>query len=340
VASFPTTAGALDSSQNGNADAFVTKLNASGSAFLYSTFLGGLHKDEARGLALDGANNIFLTGRTMSSDFPTTPGAFDTSHSSGPDAFVTKLTADGSALAYSTYLGDTSDDSGNDIALDGSGNAYVTGQTSSIHFPVTPGAFDSTLTGGMDVFVSKINPTGTGMVYSTLVGGNESGTGESGLALAVDGGGSAYITGFTSGSGFPATPGAFDDSVNSLGDIFVTKLGPSGNSLGYSTLIGGDTSFNLGGQTGEDIAIDSAGYAYVTGFSDASDFPTTSSSLASGFGAFVTKVNVIGTDLVYCTFLSDAGGNARGHQHCSRCKRQCVCRRANCQWFSNYSGHV
>src|SRR5262249_50119935 len=141
--SFPVTPGAAQTSFGGFFDAFVSKLNASGSALVYSTYLGGAGADFGNAIALDGSGNAYVTGSTFRGNFPVTPGAFQAAFRGGVfvgDAFVTKLNASGSALVYSTYLGGSSDDSGNGIAVDGSGNAYVTGSTQSFNFPVTPGA--------------------------------------------------------------------------------------------------------------------------------------------------------------------------------------------------------
>jgi hypothetical protein len=154
---YPTTTGAFDRTHNGFIDAFVTKLNASGSALAYSTYLGGTNQDQGEGIAVDGSGRAYLTGFTASSDYPTTSGAFDTTLD-GFDAFVTKLNASGSKLAYSTFLGGTDQDQGQGIAVDGSGRAYVTGDTSSPDYPTTSGAFDTTYNGG-DAFVTKL-PTG------------------------------------------------------------------------------------------------------------------------------------------------------------------------------------
>jgi hypothetical protein len=156
-ANYPTTRGAFDRTKNGSDDAFVTKLNATGSALVYSTFLGG--SDFAQGFdiaVLDG--RAYVTGFTTTADFPTTPGAFDTSFNGNTDAFVTKLNRSGSALVYSTFLGGSDSDGGSGIAvLDG--RAYVMGSTSSVDFPTTPGAFDTSFNGNTDAFVTKL-PTG------------------------------------------------------------------------------------------------------------------------------------------------------------------------------------
>ena len=175
-ADFPTTAGAFDTTYNGGYDGFVTKLDASGAALGYSSYLGGDSFDSGYGIALDGAGSAYLTGETRSRDFPTTVGAFDTSFNGVvTDAFVTKLDPSGAALGYSSYLGgsdtESGGDSGNGIALDGAGNAYLTGETYSADFPTTAGAFDTTFNGDYDAFVTKLDASGAALGYSTFLGG-------------------------------------------------------------------------------------------------------------------------------------------------------------------------
>jgi hypothetical protein len=300
---FPTTAGAFDTTFNGNTDAFVTKLNAAGSALLYSTYLGGSSSDRGAGIAIDAAGSAYVTGRTNSSSFPTTLLAFDTTHNGGEDVFVTKLNAAGSApLAYSTFLGSGGDDRGFGIAVDGTGNSYVTGETNSGGFPTTVGAFDTSQNGGFDVFVTKLNAAGSGLGYSTFLGG---GGDDRGRGIVVDGANSAYVTGLAS-SGFPTTAAAFDTTHNGGDDAFVTKLNPSGSARIYSTFLGGSSA-----DRGFSIAVDVGGNAYVTGETDSSGFPTTTGAFdrsKDGIDAFVTKVNPAGTALLYSTFLG--GSNA------------------------------
>jgi hypothetical protein len=287
---FPTSIGAFDTSFNGVFDAFVTKLNAAGSALSYSTYLGGSAEDDAYGIAVDGAGSAYVTGSTESGDpdyieFPTTPGAFDTSFNGvNQDAFVTKLNAAGSALGYSTYLGGSSirDDDGHGIAVDGAGSAYVTGSTDSTDFPTSEGAFDTSYNGGFgDAFVTKLNAAGSALGYSTYLGGTDS---EAPEGIAVDGAGSAYVTGETRSSDFPTSFGAFDTSLDGSDDLFVTRLNAAGSALGYSTYLGGSGS---DGGAGHGIAVDGAGSAYVMGTTDSADFPTT-------FGAFDTTYEAEG----------------------------------------------
>ncbi|RLC98329.1 MAG: hypothetical protein DRI77_05285 [Chloroflexi bacterium] len=317
---FPTTSGAYDESYNAGYypdDAFVVKLNSDGSGLVYATYLGGTANDRATGIALDGANNVYVTGSTQSSDFPTTQGAFDPIYNPPSpqgelDAFVTKLNANGTELVYSTYLGGGADDGGQAIAVDDSGNAYVTGSTQSGDFPTTPEAFDSGQNGAGDAFVTKLNAAGSALAYSTFLGGSEY---DSGTAIVVDAAGNAYVQGSTFSSAFPTTPGAFDDSFGggvcgsgSCSDVFVLKMDPTGAHLVYATFLGDDDQEYAGNA----MAIDSAGRAYVTGGTRSAGFPTTASAFDStyngGYGdAFVVELNSTGSGLDYATFLGGSG---------------------------------
>lgn len=267
---FPTSAGAVDSALGGTDDAFVTKLNAAGSALIYSTYLGGGASEQAGSIALDSASNAYVPGFTTSSDFPTSTGAADTTLGGAQDAFVTKLNASGSALAYATYLGGSASESVPfGIAVDRSFNAYVTSRTFSSDFPTSPDAFDSTLGGTEDAFVTKLNASGSALAYSTYLGG--SGT-ERSFSIAVDDA-RAWVTGRTSSSDFPISGGALDSSLGGNQDAFVSKLNRPGAGLSFSTYLGGS-----GTEVGVGIALDSASpnpNAYIIGATGSSDFPTT-----------------------------------------------------------------
>jgi hypothetical protein len=300
---FPTSAGASDTSQNGNYDAFVSKLNPDGSALLYSTFLGGSGDDEGFGIALDTAGDAYLTGFTESANFPTSAGAFDTSQNGSRDAFVSKLNPAGSVLLYSTFLGGSSDDEGSGIALDTAGDAYVTGFTASANFPTSVGAFDTSQNGNFDAFVTKLNPAGSALLYSTFLGGSST---DDGFGIALDTAGDAYVTGPTASANFPTSVGAFDTSQNGGFDAFVSKLNPAGSALPYSTFLGG-SSFDKG----SGIALDAAGDAYLTGDTASTNFPTSvgafDTSYNGGDDAFVSKLNPTGSALLYSTFLGGSG---------------------------------
>ena len=227
---FPTTAGAFQTGNPaglGYSAAFVTKLNPTGSALVYSTFLGGRFFNYGNAIAMDTAGNAYVTGLTTSLDFPTTVGAVQPAIAGVNNAFVTKLNPTGSALVYSTYLGGSTADTGQGIAVDSSGNAYVTGLTNSLDFPTTAGAVQTAFGGAQDAFMTKVNATGSGLVYSTYLGG--SGT-DFGNAIAVDASGNAYVTGATVSANFPVTAGAFQTAFAGTGtgpgyNAFVAKLG-------------------------------------------------------------------------------------------------------------------
>jgi hypothetical protein len=277
-------------------DVFVTKLTPAGSAIVYSTYLGGSGDDIGTGIAVDAAGTAWVTGRTSSADFPTvTP--FQT-YRGGLDAFVTKLAPSGSSLVYSTYLGGSLDDAAAAIAVDAVGSAYVTGYTCSADFP-TAHPLETAQGGCEDAFVTKLAPSGTSLVYSTYLGGTSS---DAGTGIAVDGAGSAVVTGSTCSPDFPLA-NALQTKLQ-VTDAFVTRLAPSGSVLVYSTLLGGADI-----DVGKAVALDGAGNAYVTGYTDSTDFPTLHAyQLHQGVrDAFLTKVTPTGSALVYSTYL---GGGA------------------------------
>ncbi len=306
---FPITPGAFQTTLRGSANAFVTKLNANGSALIYSTYLGGSLFDQAVGIAVDGFDNAYVVGDAGSTDFPTTPGAFQTTFPGTfgtQHVFVSKLNPGGSALVYSTYLGGSGIDGGFAIALDASGNAYVTGKrAATTDFPSTPGAYDS----NGDLFVTKLNSAGSALIYSAFLGG---GGFDQSQGIAVDTAGNAYITGTTLASNFPTTPGAFQTTYQgngtpnaSLGDAFVSKLNAAGSALVYSTYLGGKSE-----DGGMGIAVDGSGHAYVTGITysaNTSDFPTTPDTLQTACCAFVSELNLAGSALVFSTYLGGSG---------------------------------
>ena len=302
---FPSTPGAFDSNYGGGPlDVFVTKLNPTGSGLVYSTYLGGSGSDDVTTggqIVVDAAGNVYVAGNTSSLDFPTTPGAFQTTPASAGDAFATKLDPSGSALIYSTYLGGSSDDGAVSIAVDAAGSAYVVGGTQSNNFPTTAGAFQTTRVDFQEGYVAKLNPAGSGLVYSTFLRGTN-GIND----IAVDLTGSAYVTGETGLTNLPTTLGAFQPTSGGGADSFAAKLNPAGSALVYATYLGGS-----GRDGGDGIAVDAFGNAFVTGHTQSSNFPTTvgafQASNAGGSDAYVTKLNPLGTGLVYSTHL---GGSA------------------------------
>jgi len=332
---------AFQSTLLGPQDAFLSKLNANGTQLLYSTYLGGSGTDWARGVALDPSGRALVIGGTDSSNFPTSTGAFQAAFGGGAeDGFITKAdtTQSGTAsLLFSTYLGGSAAEVVSAIAVDTAGSAFVTGTTSSANFP-TANAFQSAcascantatpVAAEFDTFVSKLNANGTALVYSTFLGGNQHDASE---AIALDSLGNAYVAGETQSPDFPTTPGAFQTSLRS-GDAFVSKLNATG-ALIYSSLIGGSDWDGA-----RAIGLDSAGNAYLTGYTYASDFPTVKPLQGTNgvdcfdflvgaptpcSDAFVTEINSTGSELSFSTYLGgggaddsetdiavDAGGNA------------------------------
>ncbi|MDD3466396.1 MAG: SBBP repeat-containing protein [Campylobacterales bacterium] len=280
----------------GQNDAFVTKLNSSGQK-VYSTYLGGYGDDQGKAIAVDANGNAYITGDTYSTNFPVL-NAFQTTKGGATDAFVTKLSSNG-AISYSTYLGGSGDDYGNDIAVDTNGNAYITGKTTSTNFTIL-NAWQSSYRGGQsDAFVTKLNSSGQ-KVYSTYLGGNGS---DSGNGIAVDTNGNAYITGDTWSSNFPTLMQLKSYDGGGRDDIFVTKLDPNG-TLSRSTYLGG-SRYDYGNK----IAVDNNGNIYITGGTDSTDFQTMNAAQSSFGGgqndAFVIKLNS-NWQKIYVTYL---GGN-------------------------------
>ncbi|MBK5229367.1 MAG: SBBP repeat-containing protein, partial [Actinobacteria bacterium] len=303
---FPTVA-PFQGSDAGSTDAFVTKLDRTGSALIYSTYLGGTGHDTGYAIAVDQEGVAYVTGTTSSTDFPT-QAPFQGSKAAGADAFVIKLNRTGSTLIYSTYLGGSSDDFGDGIAADPSGAAYVTGSTTSTNFP-TQAPFQGSnagSAGSSDAFVTKLNPTGSALVYSTYLGGSDSAAAQgndAGKGIAVDSSGEVYVTGFTTSMDFP-TQVPFQGSNAGGQDAFVTKLNDKGSGLIYSSYLGGS-----GSDWGYGIAVESRA-AYVTGPTSSPNFPTQApfqGSKAGSVDAFVTKLDPTGQTQDYSTYLGGAG---------------------------------
>lgn len=312
AADFPTTPNAFDRTLGGFNDRFVLKLNPSGSALDYSTLLGG-SADEQGGyyashlIAIDEQGHAYVTTHTQSSDFPTTPGAFDSTYNGNGDAIVAKLSPDGSSLVYSTFVGGTGSETYPVVTVDRHGRAYVAGETTSRDFPVTPGSFDTAYGGGLeDAFLLRLSADGSASSYAGYVGGSVR---EFGNGVAVDPQGSAYVTGITQSPNFPTTPGAHDRQLGgSSGDAYVMKVQPDGLALSYSTFVGG-----AGEDQAEGIAVNARGEAHITGLTFSNDFPTTQDALdpslaqlGNAFDAFFTKLDTSGSSLVYSTYIGDA----------------------------------
>jgi hypothetical protein len=311
----------LDPTLGGTVDNFVTKLNPTGTALVYSTYLGGSSTDGGVGIAVDAEGAAYVTGGTGSTDFTagcTAPCTVLDSTLGGGDAFVTKLNATGTALLYSTYLGGSGSEGGVGIAVDAEGAAYVMGSTRSRDFTAGCTApcvvLDATLAGGLsglDAFVTKLNATGTALLYSTYLGGSGS---EGGVGIAVDAEGAAYVTGTTFSTDFTAgctAPCVVLDATQGEGvfrtDAFVTKLDPTGSALVYSTYLGGNSE-----DAGTAIAVDAEGAAYVTGRTSSADFTAGCTAPCTVLdstprGDFVTKLNAAGTALLYAAFLGGSG---------------------------------
>jgi hypothetical protein len=282
---FPT-ANPLQPTNHGAWDAFVAALDPSGSTLLYSTYLGGSIDDFGYGIAVDNAGNAYVTGITGSANFPTA-NPFQPTYGGSADAFVAALDPTGSTLLYSTYLGGSGTDVGYGIAVDGAGNAYVTGGTASTDFP-TANPFQPTNQGGADAFVAALDPSGSTLLYSTYLGGSIDDVGN---GIAVDNAGNAYVTGYTGSANFP-TANPFQATIHGGSNAFVAALDATGSTLLYSTYLGGS-----GTDGGHGIAVDSAGNAYVTGETYSTNFPTANpfqpTNHATSHGApnaFVTKI--------------------------------------------------
>ncbi|TCP69384.1 SBBP repeat-containing protein [Baia soyae] len=288
---FPT-AGAFQPANAGGQDAFVTKLNASGSGLVYSTYLGGSASDIANEIVVDGAGNAYITGGTNSPNFPTTAGVFQPTLGGDQDVFVTKLNPSGNNLVFSTYLGVANhNEIGNGIAIDGDRNVYVTGLTRSPDFPVTLGGFQTTVPPGtvLSAFVSKFNSSGSTLIYSTFLGTSPT----IGYSVKVNRAGNAIICGNTGQSDFPVTPDAFQSTLAGGRDGFVTAFTPNGSNLVYSTYLGGSGGDNL-----SDLALDVAGNIYVAGKTASTNFPVTSGVVQPNYAggvndAVVAKFTVV-----------------------------------------------
>jgi len=293
--------------------AFVTKLNSIGSQLLYSTYLGGSDSDIGNGIAVDVQGNVTVAGNTSSADFP----MMNPIQANPTGAFVSKINETDSAFVYSTFLGGSGGTSANAVALDPPGNAYITG-SSAPNFPVTPGAYQTSCTKPGPIapspecaFVAEVNAAGTVLVYATYLSGSNN---DAGFGIAADSSGDAYVTGYTTSPDFP-TASAAQGTLAGLQDAFVSKLNATGTALVYSTFLGGSEQVNGSGLSGGNaIALDPSRNAYVTGWTNTTNFPlvnpiqTTNNAVgtAENETAFVAELNPSGSAWVYSTYL---GGN-------------------------------
>ena len=310
-AEFPATAGAYHTTFDANQTTvgFVTKLDPTGRSLVYSTLLKGTIQGNA--IAIDSSGAAYVTGDLVQGllvpVFPVKAGAFDAGYNGDYDAYALKLNPAGSDIVYSTFLGGAGADHGRSIAIDASGNAYVTGDTESSNFPTTAGAFDRHFDGARDAFVAALNPTGSQLVYGTFLGGAQA---DLGSAIAVRGS-AAYVTGWTASSDFPATPGAFDTTFNGgLADAFVAQLNAAGSALVYATYLGGSNAALDLFDSAAAIAVDGRGEVCLGGRTDSLDFPVTSDALDSSFNggigagdAFLARLSADGTRLLYSTYI-------------------------------------
>jgi len=300
---FPTTLGAYNESHNGGSDIFLSKVDPSGSTLVYSTFLGGSASERAYGIAVDGSGNAYLTGWTQSSDFPVTSGAYDESYNGSYDVFALKMNAGGDGIDYATYLGGASDEQGYSVAVEASGKAYLVGYTVSGGFPTTPAAFDITHNGNKDGFAVKLNAAGTSLDYSTFLGDVDD---DEGWGVEVDPSGYAYIVGYSASAGFPTTAGAYDRIHNGGDDAIVIKLNQAGTALDYSSFVGGS-----GDEQGRGIDLDDQENAYVIGSTQSSDFPVTAGAYDETYNGagdiFLFKIDSAGGVLDFATYLGETG---------------------------------
>ncbi len=295
LTSFPTTPGAFSTTAGGGSDVVVTRLSANGASLVYSTYLGGSGGDTAQDVGLDSFDQPTVVGWTTG-PFPTTPGAYDTTANGFQDIFVTRLSANGASLVYSTVLGGSATDTAPTVFVDAFGIATLAGITTSPDYPTTPGAADTTPSGAgiFDAIVTCVGPTGATLPYSTVLGG---GSGEYGGSVAVDAGGVATLVGSSFSPGL-ATPGAFDTTNAGGPDAFVARIPLGGGPVLAFTYLGG-TSMELGWGA----AHDGAGLPTVAGYSQTlgTGFPTTTGPFGTGDTTFVTRFDPTLASLVYST---------------------------------------
>ncbi len=301
---FPITDGAFDTTFNGAVDGFITKIDGTGGALVYSTFLGGPAAESVTVVRVDDEGSVYVVGESDGS-LPTTVGAYDhVFNGGGADGFLAKLNPAGSELLYATYFGGSGRERVRSMVLDDTGCAYIAGITESQDLPTSPGAFQPARAGGSDVFVIKLDASGDPPVYTTYLGGNQD---EDDANIAIDSGGNAYVTGSTRGFGFPTTRGALSTVVAGARDAFVAKFSAARQTLLYSTFLGGSDD-----DVGAAIAVDREGSIYVIGSTRSADFPVTADAddptYAGAFDIFVSKLSSSGDRLLYSSYFG--GGDS------------------------------
>ncbi len=307
---FPTTAACYDASYNGSGDGFVVAVAADGASLVYATFLGGTSTDKVESIAVDSSGAAYISGSTESTDFPATAGAYATANAGGKDGFVAKLAVDGGSLVYATYLGGASSDTAMAVCVDDLGAAYVTGATYSSDFPTSVSAYDTTLGGDADAYFTKVMTDGTGLLYSTYLGGSYVDGGE---AVAVDSAGIAFVGGSTLSWDFPTTAGAYATTYGGDEDGFVAKLNPYGaDLLAKSTYLGGSNLDNVSA-----VLIDIDGRVYVAGSTVSSDFPAADgpgldTSLDAAAAGYVLVLGNLFDEIEYASYLEGTTGSESG----------------------------
>ncbi|MHA2215475.1 MAG: Loki-CTERM sorting domain-containing protein [Candidatus Hodarchaeales archaeon] len=317
---FPTTTGVYDETHNGDSEVVVAKLSTDGSNLIFSTFIGGTAFDEVTSITIDSSDNIFITGTTDSSDFPTTSNAYQQIKNGSTDSYVTKLSADGSNLEFSTFIGGNGNEWFPMIALDSQNNIIISGGTASSNFPTTPSALYSSPIGGSglnwppfgiickDLFISKFSTDGSELLYSSYLGGDGN---EYVNAMILDSSDNIIITGATGSTDFPTSSNAYDKiysgasggDPNWINDIFVTKIAADGSTVLASTYLGGSGSFEYG----RGIELDDSNNIYLTGVTGSSNYPVTANALQPTIGgnddSFISVLSADMSNLNYSTFF-------------------------------------
>ncbi len=300
---FPTSDGAYDRINNGDRDIFIFRMSADGSSMISSTLIGGLGQDVAHGIALDDEGNIYVTGRSDSTDFPTTNGAYDQTQNGENDVVVFKMNSECSELLYSTFVGGGRYEVGYaGLQVDASGSAYVAGHTNSADFPTTANAYDTSyFAAGWDGFAFKLEPDGSDLVYSSYFGGWDY---EGARDIFIDDNGNAYLTGDTTSDDFPTTTGAYDRTYNGERDGFILVFNQDGSDLVFSTFLGG-----IDDEVPNALIPGTGDTYWVGGYSFSSDFPVTDDAYDGTINGerdfFISRMTSDGSQLEYSSF---AGG--------------------------------